>query len=269
MHYIWTCTFMVNRLLQYYLAVINSFIAAMQSLLLFDQLYLFVKFYFWLMHVSSVSAWCVSVGSAAEPVHGRCRRRVETIPCAGSFSSSAACFCSDKRNIGCSLSWVFSFVIRIRILTQCCHCSHFLFISESLLCRIEVKFSWRCCILLIHVVLFNIIKRVLDQYWTTKLYSTGQVPDHEALQSWASTGPLSSTVLDQYRTTKLYSTGPVPDHQALQYWTSTEPPSYIVLDGGGWMIFHFSIVRVHFLIEFHCTFSISYKILFILHLLLL
>ena len=38
---------------------------------------------------------------------------------------------------------------------------------------------------------------------------------------------------------------------------------HIYLNGGGCMICHFSIIKVHFflLIEFHCSFSISYKIL--------
>ena len=38
----------------------------------------------------------------------------------------------------------------------------------------------------------------------------------------------------------------------------------IFSNGGGWMICHFSIIRVHFiflLIEFHCTFFISCKII--------
>ena len=43
-------------------------------------------------------------------------------------------------------------------------------------------------------------------------------------------------------------------------------PNFVLLYtiGGGWMICNFSIILVHFvflLIEFHCTFSISFKIL--------
>ena len=39
---------------------------------------------------------------------------------------------------------------------------------------------------------------------------------------------------------------------------------YYYYYGGGWMICHFSIILIHFvflLIEFHCTFSISYEML--------
>ena len=47
-------------------------------------------------------------------------------------------------------------------------------------------------------------------------------------------------------------------------WTSSVHVFHIFCTEGGWMICHFSIVKVRFgflLIEFQCTFYISYKIL--------